>query len=473
MLRRIERRIPPGRRELRRADVPGDRAVRQVHRRAVVRAPVALRIHGAAVGTRNVEDLLLRGAVLDPPLDDLRALQRRAARIAGRPDEESRSTLRAAGEVAAHRNTPGIAAFHQIRSIRRHVVQAVAGEEAHADAGPARAEGLLAAERVVDGLARVLLRPHAGEAGGAEESVVRLREAFRVGAAPDLCHALVRLARQRRRRGLRTSAHVKRAVLGSRRKRDRRALLRRRVPGCQLRVVIRLVPRIRRVVRIARAHEAEAERVEALLLLQADAADQRLAGIAAGDVAQDLRRDTERQDLEARPLVVGRQQRVRLRGALDLRHFDQGLVAHARFRIGRIERRVGEVRGLEHLAVGTVAVVRDRERLVTVCARPVHPRPEILRVHRIEHREGDVRGNPATENHVAVQVLQPRHGGVFVADEGRETPRLVVPVRRRHDVCPGGTPHLAVDEPGGLLRVPDHGHQCLANGGAPLRSVHA
>jgi hypothetical protein len=142
-------------------------------------------IHLAAVRARDVEHLLARLAALEPALDDLQPLQRRAVRVADRPGHEARSAVRGL-ELAAHRNADGVGVPDGVSAAEKRGLEARAREEAHPDARPGGREGLLAAQRVEDRLARVLLGPDAGEAGGA---IGRARAA-RVGLAVDLLDEL-------------------------------------------------------------------------------------------------------------------------------------------------------------------------------------------------------------------------------------------------------------------------------------------
>src|SRR6266436_1342641 len=85
------------------------------------------------------------------------------------------------------------------------------------------------------------------------------------------------------------------------------------------------------VVRVRRRPEPELVRVETLAVLHGETVLQGLPGVAADDVRNAARRiaQQDRHDLEARELIVGREQGVRLRGTLELLDLDQPLVAHA------------------------------------------------------------------------------------------------------------------------------------------------
>ena len=142
-------------------------------------------------------------------------------------------------------------------------------------------------------------------------------------------------------------------------------------------------------------------------------------------------------------------------------------VARAQIDVGGVDRRLAvEIGVLEHAPAGAVHVVRDRQRVDAGCAPRVHHRPEVLRVERVQSRERR-RGRVATaEDHVAVQVVVDAAGagrGVLVGDEGRVVAGVVVSVRARDDLGPGGAHDVHVemlaDGGVGILHVADVGLQ--------------
>ena len=76
----------------------------------------------------------------------------------------------------------------------------------------------------------------------------------------------------------------------------------------------------------------------------------------------------------------------------------------------------------------------------------VHPRPQLLRIERVESAERHLRRRAAAEDHVAVQVLVLGAAGELVADEGREAARLVVALGRRDGLLPGGAHDVQVEQ---------------------------
>ena len=92
--------------------------------------------------------------------------------------------------------------------------------------------------------------------------------------------------------------------------------------------------------------------------------------------------------------------------------------------------------------------MRDRERFDPVSALLVEPRPEVFGVERVDSAERH-RGHVGPgKDHVAVHVDTARCGGEFVGNEGRETPGIVVALRRRDCLLPC----RANDRPGGEVR---------------------
>ena len=97
--------------------------------------------------------------------------------------------------------------------------------------------------------------------------------------------------------------------------------------------------------RFRRRAKAELERIESLAVLQGEAILQSLSGVAANDVRNAAGRVAQQHghELEVGEFVAGREQRVRLRGALELFDLDQRLVADARRPVGGINRAAFDV----------------------------------------------------------------------------------------------------------------------------------
>ena len=182
------------------------------------------------------------------------------------------------------------------------------------------------------------------------------------------------------------------------------------------------------IVGVARADESEPVRIEPLGVAHLEPGQQRIPHVRS--------RDAIANDLEVRPLVVRREHRMGFRGALHLRHFHDGLVAHARLGIVRIQRLIIERGRFEVLAVAQIGVVRDGQGFDAFPPQAVQPRPQILGIARIGRAERQLRYAGTLENDVAMQHSGARRG-VLVTDEGGEPARLVVTLGGRHDPLPG------------------------------------
>ena len=170
--------------------------------------------------------------------------------------------------------------------------------------------------------------------------------------------------------------------------------------------------------------------------------------------------DQEAHDLVVGELVVGRQQRMGLRLALDLLDLDQPLVAVARGGPGRVDRPAEAVDvGRIHPAVGEVGVVRDRQQFVAGLALRVHPLPQVFGMPGVERRERLVRHLGAVaEIDVAVQVAEVELRGELVGAEGGELAGLVVLVGDLDVLLPDRAGDLRAHE--GLdRRLADERHQ--------------
>ena len=404
MLCRVEVRVAPDGRQFGGAQVPGVAAVGKIDFGAVVRAAERVAGGHAAVRAGDVGDLFTSLAVLDPALDHLQALERCAVRVAGGPDQEAGAPALVGEQVAAHRHTALVGGGDHVRVGGQVVRVAVAAEEPEPHPRAAGGVGLLAAEGVVDRVAGVLFGPDHGQPG-----------------TPPV-----------------PSRSVLLAVLGGLVDWHGAAKLAGAVAPADLAVEVVLFGCAARVVGVGRADDAEAERVEALGLLEHEAVHVGLADVTALRFAVELRGDAVGEDLEVRPLVVRRQQRVRLRGAFDLGHLDQGFVAHPQLGVGRVERLAADGLELEHVAVAAVRVVRDGKALDAFVPAFVEPAPEVLGIARVGRGEGHGRHVAALEDHVAVQVAPVvRRGRVLVADEGGEVPGVVVGLGGVDDRLPG------------------------------------
>src|SRR5262249_13225350 len=127
-------------------------------------------------GPRHVEDLLEALAALRPALDDLDAVEIARRGILHRPHDERRRLALHGREIAAHRHATAIRCLHPILLGEEAGAVIPSSEEAHLDAGTARAEGFLAVHRVPDRRTRVLLSPHAGEPRRVLETHVQTAE---------------------------------------------------------------------------------------------------------------------------------------------------------------------------------------------------------------------------------------------------------------------------------------------------------
>ena len=149
--------------------------------------------------------------------------------------------------------------------------------------------------------------------------------------------------------------------------------------------------------------------------------------------------------LEVRELIVGRQERMRLAVALDLRGFVERLPAHAVLGIFTVDPPAGEqLDDREHAAVAQIAVVREREDFgAGLFFGHRHPLPQVARIGAAERRQRRVRldqagfGAAVAPDDIAMKVVAAGIRGPLVADEGGETAGLVRLVRRLDRLAPG------------------------------------
>ncbi len=197
---------------------------------------------------------------------------------------------------------------------------------------------------------------------------------------------------------------------------------------------------------VRRADEPEAVGIESLLGLHGQAVAVSLPNVAAGRPARLHSGHLDLHQLEVGPLVVGRKQRMGVRGALDLCDLHQGLVAHALLGIRGIHGRAVHTGQLEHQPVGAVGVVRYRQRFHTQAALGVHPRPQVLRVAGVHAGKRQLRGG-VPKNHVAVKVLPLGSPcGVFVSHEAGKPARIVVALCCLHGFLPGRAKHRGIEQ---------------------------
>ena len=140
-------------------------------------------------------------------------------------------------------------------------------------------------------------------------------------------------------------------------------------------------------------------------------------------------------------LVVGGQARVRLAVALDLGHLVDRLPPHPALGVVAVQGlTVGQGDGVEHEAVGEVAVVGDGQQAVArLLLVGRHPVPQVLGIGGVVVGEGQDPVGPglvSPEDHVAVQVVPAGAGRPLEADEGGEDAGLVVLLGVRRDPLP-------------------------------------
>ncbi len=266
-----------------------------------------------------------------------------------------------------------------------------------------RAEGFLAQHRVEYRATRVLLGPDASDAAGTElVDLPNLPGRLALGAfKPELRDVLVG----------------------------------------ELAGVVELLMAGRRVVRVGVADDSVLERIAGADCLVGHAVEQGLAQ----EAALALRRTLEIGGqgvvplLEGRELVVRRELRMCLRGALDLADLVQRLVLRAGGVVSGIERLPVELHQLEHAPVAGIAIVRDREQRRAGAALQFHPPPERLGiVARLVDRQRQLRQLRGVAKHDdAMQVPLVRVRGPLEAGESREPSGLVGRIGGLDHVRPG------------------------------------
>ena len=194
---------------------------------------------------------------------------------------------------------------------------------------------------------------------------------------------------------------------------------------------------------ITRRDKAELVGVLHTLCFQRQAIAQGLTDITALLFTVQASADTELINFKIGPLVIGRQQRMSIGGALDLGDLHNRLVANALIGVFIVHRVARPVHELEHLAVGAIRVVGNRQTFDALISQRIHPVPETLRVLGIQ--PGKRYGRQficAAEHDVAMQVTHIVGGrGVLVGHKGREMPGVVVLLSRIDDVRPGTAGH--------------------------------
>ena len=114
---------------------------------------------------------------------------------------------------------------------------------------------------------------------------------------------------------------------------------------------------------------------------------QRIAHIAAVRLARLARHEQRVEDLEVRELVVRRERGHGLGLTLVLRDLADGFVEDPALRVLLVDRLAVAVVPVVHQAVAGVAVVRNRERFDAVLACVLEVAPQIFRPSRVDRRE--------------------------------------------------------------------------------------
>ena len=149
--------------------------------------------------------------------------------------------------------------------------------------------------------------------------------------------------------------------------------------------------------------------------------------------------------LEVREFVVGRKKRMGLAIAFDLRGFVKRLPAHTVLGIFAVDPlAVERFDDRKHPAVAQIAVVRQRENFgAGFFLDHRHPLPEIARIGTAERRQRGERldearlGAVVAPDDVAMKIVAASVRGPLIADEGRETARLIGLFRRLDRFAPG------------------------------------
>ena len=146
-------------------------------------------------------------------------------------------------------------------------------------------------------------------------------------------------------------------------------------------------------------------------------------------------------------LVVGRQERVGLAIALDLRHLVEPLPARPRLGILAVDRLAGErLDDGEHAAVAQVAVVGDGQHVAAgLLLVGGHPLPQVAGVVAAQRRVNGEwlhqagRAAPSRKMTLRCRLLPPVFEVHSIADEGREAARVVRLLRCLDGLPPGRT----------------------------------
>ena len=328
------------------------------------------------------------------PIGSFSAATRKARRFA----------LRCGAEVAAHRDALGVADPGRHAVVRVARLEIPPAEEAHDHARAGGGVGLAPLHGVEDRLARILGRPHRGIAGR--------------GLLPAHDDGLVRLDERMR--------CAVRAWFGGRRLAEEIILLDRREAG----------------VRIGAADQAELVGVhpefgfhlETVLERRACVLEfQHLRLLHFGEIEVALV-----PALEVREFIVGRQKRMRLAVALDLRGLVKRLPTHAVLGIFAVDPPAGErLDDREHAAVAQIAVVREGEDFgAGLFFGHRHPLPQVARIGTAERRQSRVGldeaglGPVVAPDDIAMKIVSAGVRCPLIADEGGETARLVRLLRR-------------------------------------------
>ena len=190
---------------------------------------------------------------------------------------------------------------------------------------------------------------------------------------------------------------------------------------------------------VTRCDKPKLIRVLNTLCLQRQTIAQGLTDITALFFTMQTGADTELINFKIGPLIIGRQQRMRVGSPFDLRNLDNRFIAHTLVGIGVIHGVARPIHQLEHLAIGTIGVMGDSQTFNTLFPERIHPVPEALRVLGVQTRKRHSRQFVGAAKHnVAVQIADiVSRGGVFVSHKCSEAARVVVLLGRIDDVCPG------------------------------------
>ena len=243
----------------------------------------------------------------------------------------------------------------------------MARKKPHAHAWARSGEGFLAAEGIINSIPGVFLGPDTGHARGAPALKA---PAVGIGPPVDLGQ---RLGGQRACEQTIHRVH-----------RYRTAALGQPIQQTRLREVGLFVVTGARHVGIAGRHKAELVGVLHTLRFQRQTIEQSLTDITALLFAVQAGAHAELIDLEVSPFIIGRQERMGIGSALNLGNLHNRLIAHALIGVSIVHWVARPVHQLEHLPVGAIRVVGNRQTFDALISQRIHPVPETLRVLGIQ-----------------------------------------------------------------------------------------